>query len=175
MISINRDFETGIFKTSAQAENAVQRLREIGYERDQISVIFPDGTLKKPVEASTDSGAAEGVATGAVLGGTLGAVLAAATATGAVITIGATGGLATPLVIGPLAAALAGLGAGGAAGGLLGGLIGAGVGDARATEFENAVGKGGIVVGVSPRSGQIEIVREILGTMDSHVVREAVH
>ena len=56
------------------------------------------------------------------------------------------------VIAGPIAAALAGAGAGGAAGGLLGALIGYGIPEERVKDYDEGIRKGGILMGVRPRS-----------------------
>ncbi|HEV3155893.1 MAG TPA: hypothetical protein VGZ00_00935 [Candidatus Baltobacteraceae bacterium] len=145
-----RELLTGIFFDRDSAEVAVDRLRDLGYRDNDISIVIDDaraGEFADPVESK----AAEGLASGAIIGGGLGALIAAITTTGSIATIAATGGMATPLVVGPLAAALAGLGAGGAAGGIIGALIGSGMHEERAKLFEEGLRHGGIILAVPPR------------------------
>ncbi len=113
---------TGLFKTRAAAERAVESLINYGYSRDDISLLMTDDTRGREFSLQMATKAPEGVATGATIGGVLGAVAAGLVALGIIVVPG------LPLVAaGPVVAALAGLGAGGAAGGLTGGLIGLGV------------------------------------------------
>jgi hypothetical protein len=96
------------------ATAAVDRLHNLGYGRDEISVMMDDKTRERAFSSMVNAKGSEGVAAGATIGGVLGAIVAGLTASGSVAAIAGTGGLATPLVVGPLAAALAGLGAGAA-------------------------------------------------------------
>jgi hypothetical protein len=145
-------YETALYTDHAPAQEAVERLHGLGYERDDISVAMEDKTREKAFAAITNAKGSEGIAAGATIGGVLGAIVAGMTATGSVIAIAGTGGLAAPLVVGPLAAALAGLGAGGVAGGIVGGFIGAGIGEHRAKEIEKGLRDGGILVAVKPKT-----------------------
>jgi hypothetical protein len=145
-------YETAVYGDRVPAEAAVERLHDMGYGREDISVMMDDKTREKAFAAMTNAKGSEGIATGATIGGVLGAIVAGMTATGSVVAIAGTGGLATPLVVGPLAAALAGLGAGGAAGGIIGGSVGAGIGEHRAKEIEKGLRDGGILVAVKPKS-----------------------
>jgi hypothetical protein len=156
------NFETGIYDDRASAEAAIERLHRLGYTTDDISVLMHDKARERHFAEKTGTHAAEGSITGAVVGGGLGALVAALTATGSVAAIVGTGGAATPLVAGPLAAALAGLGAGGAAGGIVGALIGVGIPEHRARVYEDRLEKGGIMLGVQPRPGDRDAVRNIL-------------
>lgn len=67
-------------------------------------------------------------------------------------------GADTPTVAGPLAGVLAGAGLGG----LIGALVGAGISKDVAQQYENELGRGGILIGVDARSADESRVREIL-------------
>jgi uncharacterized membrane protein len=156
------DLETGIFDDRRSAEDAVERLRQLGYGSDDISVLMHDKAREKHFAEKTGTHAAQGTVTGAVIGGGLGAIVAGLTATGSIAAIVGTGGLATPLVAGPLAAALAGLGAGAAAGGIVGALIGVGIPEHRARSYQDRLDNGAILIGVQPRPEDLEEVRAVL-------------
>ncbi len=145
-------FESEIYYDREPATAAVERLHNLGYGRDEISVMMDDKTRERAFSSIVNVKGSEGIAAGATIGGVLGAIVAGLTATGSVAAIAGTGGLATPLVVGPLAAALAGLGAGAAGGGILGGLIGVGIGESRAKQYEKGLREGGILVAVRPKS-----------------------
>jgi hypothetical protein len=145
-------FESEIYYDREPATAAVDRLHDLGYGRDDISVMMDDKTRERAFSSIVNVKGSEGVAAGATIGGVLGAIVAGLTATGSVVAIAGTGGLAAPLVVGPLAAALAGLGAGAAGGGIVGGLIGVGIGESRAKQYEKGLREGGILVAVRPKS-----------------------
>jgi hypothetical protein len=90
--------------------------------------------------------AAEGAAVGAVTGGGLGVLLA----------VMAAAGIAVPglpiIAMGAVAAAVTGALTGGGVGAIVGALIGPGIPKGRATYYEVGVRKGGIVMGVTPRT-----------------------
>ena len=160
-------FESEIYFDREPASAAVDRLHELGYGPDDISVMMDDKTREKAFSATVKAKGSEGLAAGATVGGVLGAIVAGLTATGSVAAIAGTGGLATPLVVGPLAAALAGLGVGAAGGGIVGGLIGVGIGEKRAKEYEKGLREGGILVAVRPKTKEHrEKVRNALGSSD---------
>jgi hypothetical protein len=144
-------FESEMYFDREPASMAVDRLHELGYGREDISVMMDDKTREKAFSAVVNAKGSEGIAAGATIGGVLGAIVAGLTATGSVAAIAGTAGVATPLVIGPLAAALAGLGAGAAGGGIVGGLIGVGIGEKRAKDYEKGLREGGILVAVRPK------------------------
>src|ERR1700737_3274245 len=134
----------GIYKTRAQAEQAVDRLLAAGFSNNDISVLMPDTTSSKEFahEKSTKApeGAATGVATGGVVGGTLGL-------------LAGIGALAIPgvgplIAAGPIMGALAGLGVGGAVGGLIGALVGMGIPEYEAKRYEGRIKEGGVLLSV---------------------------
>ena len=104
---------TGLFKTRAAAEAAVDAIIKRGYTRDEISVLMSDATKSKEFALETRTHAADGAGIGGAVGGAIGAVLAAIVAVGTSIVLPGIG----LVVAGPIAAALAGAGAGGATGG----------------------------------------------------------
>ncbi|MDP9018180.1 MAG: general stress protein [Candidatus Eremiobacteraeota bacterium] len=169
---MKNDFETGMYYDRGSAETTVQRLHEMGYSSDEISVMMNDKTAQKEFADSTGSKAAQGAVTGAAIGGGLGAIIAGLTATGSVAAIVGTGGAAAPLVVGPLAAALAGLGAGGVTGGIIGGLVGAGIPEDRAKEYKEGLDRGGILLGVHPKAEHRDQVRSLFTPTTSGTTTE---
>lgn len=149
---------TGMFETEPAAEEAVSRLKEIGYTQNEITVIMKDRAAAEEFAIEVGSSTMEGVGTGAAIGGTIGAVMAGV--------LMAVGSVAIPgvglLVAGPLAAMLAGAGAGGLAGGLLGWLVGAGIPEDVAPYYERALSTGGVVVVVAAHEGDEDRVRSII-------------
>jgi hypothetical protein len=139
---------TGLFKSRAAAEAAVDALIKRGYTRDDISVLMSDSTKSKEFAVETRTHAADGAGIGGAVGGTIGAVLAAIVAVGTSIVIPGLG----LIVAGPIVAALAGAGAGAATGGIVGALIGAGIPEHRAKVYDAGIRGGGILLGVEARS-----------------------
>jgi hypothetical protein len=139
---------TGLFKTRAAAEAAVDALIKRGYTSDDISVLMSDATRSKEFGVETRTHAADGAGIGGAVGGITGAVLAAIVAVGTSIAIPGLG----LVVAGPIAAALAGAGAGAATGGIIGALIGAGIPEHRAKVYDAGLRSGGILLGVEARS-----------------------
>ncbi len=181
--NFGRNFEGGVYYDRDTAANTVDRLNEMGYDRNDISVMARDPERARAFAEATGTKAPEGAVTGGVIGGALGAIIAGLTATGSIAAIAGTGGAAAPLVAGPLAAALAGLGGGGLAGGIIGALVGAGIPEDRAKEYEEGLNRGGMLVGVNPREEHRQQVRDILtssrspsterGDIDSSATRTA--
>jgi len=133
----------GIFDSRIVADTAVAELLDVGFTKDNISLIMSEQT-KKTFFSSTDDEAnrtAKGATTGAVLGGALGALVAGLTVAGTLVTSG--GAL---LLSGPIVAVLSGAGAGGVVGGLAGALTRAGFAADEASRFEEEIKRGKAVV-----------------------------
>lgn len=151
--STRKGIVSAIFEEGKDAEQAFREAREIGYGKDDISVLMSDQAReeyfpqervkvekKKKTLAGTGIGGAVGLAAGAIAG-----------AIAAVGTTVALPGLGL-VVAGPIAGALAGAGAGGATGGIIGALVGAGMSEERAEVYGTAIEKGGIVLVAEPES-----------------------
>ncbi len=150
---------TGLFETEVAAEDAVARLKEIGYTPNELSVIMKDRQAAEEFAVGVGASTMGGIGTGAALGGTIGAVLAGLFAVGSIAIPGV--GL---LAAGPLAAILAGAGAFGLAGGLLGWLVGAGIPEDVAPYYERGLSSGGVVVAVATHPNDDDHVRDILNS-----------
>jgi len=164
---MSKKFVTGLFKTRAAAEAAVDAIIKRGYTRDDISVLMSDATKNKEFAVQTRSHAADGLGIGGAIGGTVGAVLAAILAVGTSIAI--PGGI---FVAGPIAAALAGAGAGGATGGLIGLLIGTGIPEHRAKVYDTGLRGGGILIGVEAKTDdEVDNLEKLLDDIGAEYVR----
>jgi hypothetical protein len=165
---MSKNFVTGLFKTRAAAEAAVDAIIKRGYTRDDISVLMSDATKNKEFAVQTRSHAADGMGVGGAIGGTVGAVLLAILAVGTSIAIPGIG----LVVAGPIAAALAGAGAGATTGGLIGLLIGTGVTEHRAKVFDTGVRGGGILLGVEAKtSDDVDKLETLLEDIGAEHVR----
>src|SRR6266567_2556236 len=165
---MSKNFVTGLFKTRAAAEAAVDAIIKRGYTRDDISVLMSDSTKSKEFAVETRSHAVDGLGIGGAIGGTVGAVLAAIVAVAAPFTIPGVG----LIVAGPIAAALAGAGAGGATGGLIGLLIGTGIPEHRAKVYETGVRGGGILLGIETKtSEEVDKLETLLEDIGAEYVR----
>lgn len=136
----------GVFDSAAEADNAVSKLLQAGFNKDDLSLIVSDHARHTIFASPTDdegSRTTNGGVAGALIGGALGALIAGLTLVGGVVVPGS-----TLLVVGPLVAALSGAGVGAIAGGISGALIGAGfaVDEAKRYEEEIKHGKAVIVV-----------------------------
>src|SRR6476469_7027714 len=112
----------GIYPTSTQAEQAVDRLTAAGFAHQDISVLLPDNQSSKEFAHEKNTKAPEGTATGVTAGGVVGGTLGLLAGIGAL----AIPGVGPLIAAGPIMGALAGLGVGGTVGGLVGALVGLG-------------------------------------------------
>jgi uncharacterized protein (TIGR02271 family) len=147
----------GLFHNQADAERAIQRLKEYGFSEDQIGVALRDPERQQQLVEDTGTQAAEGAAAGAVGGGILGGVLGLLAGVGAL----AIPGVGPIIAGGTLASTLAGAGIGAAAGGLLGALMGMGIPEEDARHFDQGFRAGGTLVTVDAGS-RAEEARECL-------------
>src|ERR1700716_4513686 len=76
-MTMSKLFVSGLYKTRAAAEAAVDAIIKRGYTRDDISVLMSDATKNKEFAVQTRSHAADGMGVGGAIGGTVGAVLLA--------------------------------------------------------------------------------------------------
>jgi hypothetical protein len=160
---------TGLFKTRAAADAAVDSLMTRGYKRDDVTVLMSDSTRTKEFAYETGTKAAEGAAIGGAVGGSLGAALAAIAAIGTSVAVPGLG----LIVAGPLAAGLAGAGAGGATGGLIGMLVGHGIPEHRAKVYDAGLREGGILLGVEAKGDrEAEAVEELFDHTGAEGVRK---
>ena len=134
----------GIYKSSAQAESAVDRILAAGFSNNDISVLLPDTQSSKEFAHEKNTKAPEGTTTGATTGGVVGGTLGLLAGIGAL----AIPGVGPFIAAGPIMAALAGVGVGGAVGGLIGALVGMGIPEYEAKRYEGRVKNGGVLLSV---------------------------
>jgi hypothetical protein len=134
----------GIYKSSAQAESAVDRILAAGFSNNDISVLLPDTQSSKEFAHEKNTKAPEGTTTGVATGGVVGGTLGLLAGIGAL----AIPGLGPFIAAGPIMASLAGLGVGGAVGGLIGALVGMGIPEYEAKRYEGRVKDGGVLLSV---------------------------
>jgi hypothetical protein len=149
----------GIYKSSIQAERAVDIIMAAGYSNNDISVLLPDSQSSKEFahEKNTKApeGTAAGVTTGGIVGGTLGLLAGIGTL--------AIPGIGPFIAAGPIMASLAGLGVGGAVGGLIGALVGMGIPEYEAKRYEGRVKDGGVLLSVHcDTSAEISRAKDLL-------------
>ncbi|HEY9013868.1 MAG TPA: YsnF/AvaK domain-containing protein [Gemmatimonadales bacterium] len=147
----------GLFHSQADAERAIQRLKNEGFSENQIGVAMKDREQQKELIEGTGTQAAEGATAGAIGGGVLGGVIGLLAGVGAL----AIPGVGPIIAGGTLASTLAGAGIGAAAGGLLGALVGMGVPEEDARHFDEGFRAGGTLVTVSAGS-RVEEARACL-------------
>lgn len=160
---------TGLFKTRAAAEAAVDAIIKRGYTRDDVSVLMSDATKTKEFAIESGTRAAQGAVVGGTVGGVAGAALAAIAAVGTSLALPGIG----LVIAGPIAAALAGLGAGGATGGLIGALVGAGIPEHRAKVYDAGIRGGGILIGVEAKTeDDADKLEQLLADLGAENVRQ---
>jgi uncharacterized protein (TIGR02271 family) len=144
----------GLFPNQADAERAIQRLKQEGFSESQIGVAIKDRQQQDALIEGTGTQAAEGAATGAIGGGVLGGVIGLLAGVGAL----AIPGIGPIIAGGTLASTLAGAGIGAAAGGLLGALVGMGVPEEDAQHFDQGFRAGGTLVTVAAGNRRDEAI-----------------
>lgn len=152
----------GTFSTRRAAEEAIQELKDSGFDMEQVSIVGRDSDGKTEVVDADGNKADEGAKVGAASGGAVGGL------TGLLVGLGA---LAIPGV-GPimlagaaataLATTLAGGAIGAAAGGLLGALVGLGIPEEEAKAYEGYISAGEYLVLVDGTDAEIAHARNIL-------------
>jgi uncharacterized protein (TIGR02271 family) len=147
----------GLFHNQADAERAIQRLKQEGFSEDQIGVALKDRKRQDELIEGTGTQAAEGAATGALGGGVLGGVIGLLAGVGAL----AIPGIGPIIAGGTLASTLAGAGIGAAAGGLIGALAGMGIPEEDAKHFDAGFQAGGTLVTVDA-GNRVEEARQSL-------------
>jgi hypothetical protein len=150
---------TALFNDRASAEQAYRCVSELGYDQSEINVVMSAETRERYF-AGASSALSEKAATsptsesnaakelGGPAGGTLGTAAPVVAAIGALLLVPGVG-LA---VAGPIAVALGAATAVGVAGGLVGALTHWGVPRGRLEEYEGGIRRGGVLLGVKPRS-----------------------
>jgi len=160
----------GIFKTTRQAETAVEALNTAGFSSQDVSVLFPDNKTTREFAHEKNTKAPEGATTGAVAGGAIGGTLGLLAGIGAL----AIPGLGPFIAAGPIMGALAGAGTGGAVGTLVGALVGMGIPEYEAKRYEGRVKDGGVLLSVHcDRSEEIDRAKEVLKQMGAEDISSA--
>jgi len=160
----------GLYKSRAQAESAVDALRQDGFRSDDISVLLPDKQSSEEFAHEKNTKAPEATTTGVVTGGAVGGTLGLLAGIGSL----AIPGLGPFIAAGPIMGALAGIGAGGAVGGLVGALVGMGIPEYEAKRYEGHVKEGGILLSVHcDDSDWVSRAKRILEQTGAHDVSSA--
>lgn len=163
------------FADRDDAEGAIDRLEELGYNPKDMSIMMRDSReqeeLANDVGADPAGGAASGAVTGAAVGGLAGLVSAYAIPTLGAFFIG--GPIAAALgLTGAAAATVSGAATGAVAGGILGALMGLGLSKDDARFYEDRVNEGAILVAVpiSDREDSRE-ARDVFEEADAQNIR----
>jgi hypothetical protein len=153
------DTVAALFYSQADAERAIQDLKEAGFPQDRIGVVLRDPMTGpgEPQGLQDTVLPGETAAAGAVGGGILGGVVGLLAGVGAL----ALPGVGPVIAGGALAASLTGAGVGAAAGGVLGALVGLGIPESSARYFEQGIRQGAVLVTVDAGYRR-EAARDIL-------------
>jgi len=152
---------TALFREYRDAEQAFQAATDAGYEPSEINVLMtedtrqkvlaatgPQSSLGRKAEEPAPDASKSADALGGPAGGTMGTLAPVLGAVGAALLIPGLG-LA---VAGPIAIALTAAGAVGVATGIIGALTNWGIPKDQAQQYESAVRRGAIVIGVTAHS-----------------------
>ncbi len=168
--STNQEVVVGVFENRVDAEHAIDELRSLGFDADQLGFAMRNLGDSSPTrdessqllvedERETGRDTAQGAVTGGVVGGVLGAL-----ATGLIPGIGPV------LAAGLLAGIIGGAAVGVAAGGLVGSLVSLGIPEEEARYYQQAFENGRAVVTVKagPRADKADEVLRRFGAHDVH-------
>jgi hypothetical protein len=152
---------TGLFPDKDSAERAFRSATALGYPAADINVVMSDETRDRyfpsdrPARTGLESKAAQsakepakGEELGGPIGGTVGTIAPVLAAVGTLLLIPGI------VIAGPIAVALTAAGAVGLAGGLVGALTDWGIPKDHVRKYEDDVRRGGILMGVKPRSAE---------------------
>src|SRR5687767_7401622 len=122
----------GVFEDREDARDAIEALKDEGFDAGSISVLAPDKADTREIADDTGTQAASGAATGAIAGGILGGL------GGWLIGIGALAipGVGPFIAAGAFATALGGAAVGAGLGAIAGALMGMGVPEEHAKYYE---------------------------------------
>ncbi len=169
----NNKAVVGILDSYGEAETAVADLLATGFQRDDVSVLFPDMQATRDFAFAKHTKAPEGAAAGVGLGGAIGGGIGLLAGIGAL----AIPGLGPFIAAGPILAALSGAAAGGVVGGLTGTLVGLGIPEIEAKKYEEHAKKGRILIAVhTENDDEIKRAKRVLKHDDARsvgTVREA--
>ncbi len=168
--STNQDVVVGVFENRVDAERAVDDLRSLGFDDEQLGFAVRDlGDSSEPQQpthpessgdrAEEERETAGGVVAGGVVGGVLGAI-----ATGLIPGVGPV------LAAGLLAGIVGGAAVGAAAGGLIGSLVSLGIPEEEARYYQQAFesGRAVLTVKAGPRADKATEVLRRYGAHDVH-------
>ena len=131
-------------KSEAVAKEIVEKLQVMGFNSQDVSVLFPDQSGTKDFAYEHNTKAPEGATAGGVVGASAGGLLGWLVGLGTL----AIPGVGPFVAAGPLMSALAGVAIGGTTGGLIGALVGMGIPEFEAKRYEGKLREGGILISV---------------------------
>jgi hypothetical protein len=162
----NAQVVTALFRDVHDAEQAYTAATQLGYEASDINALMSEDTRQRYLSSTqnlttqnptslaekaaepTPEASTRAEVLGGPVGGTMGTIAPAIAAIGAALLLPGLG-LA---VAGPIAVALTAAGTAGLATGLIGAFTNWGIPTDQAEKYENAIRKGGIVLGVETKS-----------------------
>jgi len=152
-----RSTVVGVFHERDDARDAIEALKDAGFDADRISILSPDKQETRALADETGTHAGSGAATGAVAGGILGGI------GGWLVGIGALAipGVGPFIAAGAFATALGGAAIGAGVGAIAGALVGMGVPKEEADYYEGEVKTGRTLVTVGA-DGRYDEARSIL-------------
>lgn len=173
---MERKLVGGVFQNADEASRAIERLRDLGYVKNDISVMAKDSNKVEEIENNTQSdvevteegakrgsNAGKGLGIGAGTGGVLGGI------DGLIAEIGllAIPGIGVLAAAGPLATTLSGAAIGAPGGGLVGALTGAGIPKENAQEYEKYMKEGHVLLLVEVDEGRHNEIQTIFNDTNS--------
>jgi uncharacterized protein (TIGR02271 family) len=159
-----RSAVVGVFRERSEARDAIEALKDAGFDAQDISILSPDKHETRADAEQTGTRAGTGAATGAVAGGVLGGI------GGWLVGIGALAipGVGPFIAAGALATALGGAAIGAGVGAIAGALAGMGVPEDEAKYYEDQVRGGRTLVTVRTidRYGEAQQILRSHGAYD---------
>lgn len=162
----------GLFANLEDADQALHRLNEAGFKKDQISVLARDTAIATDAGDEPTAGEVAGSAgKGAMAGGVVGGVLGVLAGVGAVLIPG----LGAAFVAGSLATTLGlaagGAGVGAAVGGILGAMLELSISEEDAEIYAEAVKRGHILVAVQAAGEDVTLAERIMANANAEDVK----
>ncbi|EIT87400.1 hypothetical protein A374_00460 [Fictibacillus macauensis ZFHKF-1] len=147
-----------VYETDDEVVDAVNVLRDLGFDDDHISVVSLDRNQSIEGESERDKKTSEGVATGAAAGGLIGGFGGLVAGLSAL----AIPGIGLVIASGPIAAAISGAVVGASAGGLAGTLAGMGVTEEEGRKYEALLREGKQLVIAETDEDRMQQIQEVL-------------
>jgi len=139
-----------IVDSETQATQVADDLKAAGFDKDNISALFPDKAGSRDFAHEQHTKAPEGATAGAGSGAVLGGALGWMAGIGAL----AIPGVGPLIAAGPIMAALTGAAVGGTVGGVTGALIGMGIPEYEAKRYEGEIKGGNILISAHADDGE---------------------